>query len=169
MTTKGNAGSLYAVEGGRMYTLSRQVALQAAFESDSVTVKTLEEGTNVELIKAPVEETPNSTVRVRGLVTSSGQTGWLTLEADNLKPWGPRYRCMNSTAINDLMDVTSEDAKTLRKLEVGEMVELLEGPRLESSVGIMRFRGRASRDGVEGWISIAGNQGKQFLKVIVDQ
>lgn len=169
VTTKGNAGSLYAVESGRRYVLSKCMPLQASFESDSPKVKTLEEGASIELIKGPLEETPNTAVRVKGLVSSSGQQGWLTMEGGNLRPWGPRYRCVSSTAINDIMDVTSEEAKTLRKLEVGEVVEILEGPKLEATVGIMRLRGRADRDGTVGWISIAGNQGKTFLKVALEQ
>lgn len=169
VTTKGNAGSLYAVESGRRYLLSKCMPLQASFESDSPKVKTLEEGSSIELIKGPLEETPNTAVRVKGRVSSSGQEGWLTMESGNLRPWGPRYRCVSSTAINDIMDVTSEEAKTLRKLEVGEVLELLDGPKLEATVGIMRLRGRADRDGTVGWISIAGNQGKTFLKMALEQ
>jgi hypothetical protein len=169
VTIKGNAGSCYAEESGRMYVLSRPVALQTGLTSESSTVKMLEEGVSVEMIKGPMEETSHSELRLKCRVADSGQLGWVTLEGDNLKPWGPRYRCVNSTAINDIMDVSSEDAKMLRKLEAGEAVELLEGPRLEASVGIMRLRARSERDGVAGWISIAGNQGKPFLKVAKDQ
>lgn len=169
VTTKGNAGSLYAEQSGTIYTMTAEMPLQAGFESDSAKVGTLKEGSSIELIKGPIEEKPDTEVRVRGRVTSSGQTGWLTLTGDNLKPWGPRYRCVHGTAINDVADVASEAAKTLRKLEVGETVELLEGPTLEAGAGIMRLRGKADRDGVVGWISIAGNQGKQFLKVAIDQ
>jgi len=169
VTSKGNGGTVYAEESGQVYVLSREVQLQGSFESDSATVKVLEQGASIELLKGPVQATPNAVIRVKGLVTSSGQQGWLTMEGDNLKPWGPRYRCVNSTAINDIIDVTSEEATTLRKLDVGETVELLEGPRLEASVGIMRLRGRADRDGSTGWISIAGNQGKPFLKVALEQ
>merc|ERR1719482_147165 len=159
----------------RALSMPRRVAkclslpLQASFESDSPKLKTLDEGASFELLKGPFEETPNATVRVKGIVNSSGQQGWFTIEGDNLKPWGSRYRCVNSTAINDIMDVSSEEARTLRKLDVGETVELLEGPKLEASVGIMRFRARAERDGVVGWVSIAGNQGKPFLRVALEQ
>jgi hypothetical protein len=169
VTTKGNAGSLYAEESGRMYTMLKSTALQEGFESDCKTLLTIDAGANIELLEGPIDEKPDAAIRVKGLATSSGQVGWLTMEGGNLRPWGPRYRCVNSTAINDIMDVASENAQTLRKLEVGETVELLEGPRLEADVGIVRLRGRAEKDGVVGWMSIAGNQGKPFLKVALDQ
>merc|ERR1719387_1051707 len=148
-----------------MYKMTADMGLQAAFESDSAKVGTLKSGSLIEVLKGPIEEKPDTEVRFKGLVTGTGQIGWLTLTGDNLKPWGPRYRCVYGTAINDVADVASESAQTLRKLEVGEPVELLEGPTLEAGAGIMRLRGKADRDGVVGWISIAGNQGKQFLKV----
>merc|ERR1712039_42019 len=169
VTTKGNAGSLYAEESGRMYTMLKATSLQEGFESDSKMLVKLDAGANIELLEGPVDEKPDAAFRVKGMAISSGQVGWLTMEGGNLRPWGPRYRCVNGTAINDIMEVASESAQTFRKLEIGETVEFLEGPRLETDVGILRLRGRVEKDGIVGWISIAGNQGKPFLKVALDQ
>lgn len=57
-----------------------------------------------------------------------------------------------------------KDAKTLRRLEAGEVVLVLEGPVKDDQTDVQRVRGRAMQDGLEGWITVAGNQGSQFLK-----
>eukprot|EP00928_Gymnodinium_smaydae_P018940 TRINITY_DN17215_c0_g4_i3.p1 TRINITY_DN17215_c0_g4~~TRINITY_DN17215_c0_g4_i3.p1 ORF type:complete len:1055 (+),score=289.79 TRINITY_DN17215_c0_g4_i3:128-3292(+) len=53
---------------------------------------------------------------------------------------------------------------SLRRLELNEVVEVLEGPLKESSVDVRRARCRVMKDGLEGWITVAGNHGTQFLK-----
>mmetsp|Transcript_156952 Transcript_156952/g.285652 ORF Transcript_156952/g.285652 Transcript_156952/m.285652 type:complete len:771 (-) Transcript_156952:163-2475(-) len=64
--------------------------------------------------------------------------------------------------------VTSEmllkDAKTLRRLEIGEVVEILEGPIHEEATDCMRVRTKVMKDGLEGWITLKGNQGSVFLE-----
>jgi len=43
------------------------------------------------------------------------------------------------------------------------VVEAVEGPTLDPSVNVYRIRARALRDGVDGWVTVAGNQGITFL------
>lgn len=57
-------------------------------------------------------------------------------------------------------------AKTLRKAELEELVELLEGPQADEASGIQRIRAKSLRDGLEGWISLKGNQGTAFLQEV---
>lgn len=56
--------------------------------------------------------------------------------------------------------------KTLRKAELDEVIEVLEGPITEDGVGVTRVRGRSLSDDVEGWITLKGNQGTPFLKEV---
>ena len=35
----------------------------------------------------------------------------------------------------------------------------LAGPMLDPSVGVYRIHGKALRDGIVGWVTVAGNQG----------
>jgi len=70
--------------------------------------------------------------------------------------------CTKTIAITDVFDIG--EASTVRKLEVGEVFEVLEGPREEGETKVPRVRGRALRDGKEGWVSVTGNQGANFLK-----
>jgi len=53
-----------------------------------------------------------------------------------------------------------EDSKQLRKMEVGEIFEVEEGPKKESAMGVERVRGRAVKDGTSGWVTVAPNMAK---------
>jgi len=57
---------------------------------------------------------------------------------------------------------SATDSTVVRKLEAGELFELLEGPVEDNKVP--RVRGRALKDGVIGWVSMKSNQGVVFLK-----
>jgi len=52
----------------------------------------------------------------------------------------------------------------MRRLEVGEVVEVIEGPIKEESVNVLRVRAKVMKDGLQGWITLAGNQGTIFLE-----
>jgi len=70
--------------------------------------------------------------------------------------------------LTDEFDIAK--AKTLRKAELDELIEVLEGPKTDDKVGgtsgLLRVRGRALSDGKEGWISVNGNQGTPFLQEV---
>lgn len=55
-------------------------------------------------------------------------------------------------------------SKPKRRLEVGEVVELLGNPTAEGSMGINRIECRAMSDGLEGWVTMSGNMGSNFLE-----
>lgn len=66
------------------------------------------------------------------------------------------------TVVTDGLKI--KESKTLRRLEVGEVVEVLEGPRQEEAVKVPRIRVLVMKDQVEGWVTTAGNQGTPFLE-----
>merc|ERR1712070_234180 len=70
--------------------------------------------------------------------------------------------------LTDEFDIAK--AKTIRKAELDELIEVLEGPKTDEAVGgtsgLLRVRGRALKDGKEGWISVNGNQGTPFLQEV---
>mmetsp|Transcript_69322 Transcript_69322/g.198823 ORF Transcript_69322/g.198823 Transcript_69322/m.198823 type:complete len:727 (+) Transcript_69322:22-2202(+) len=55
-----------------------------------------------------------------------------------------------------------KDTKSVRRLEVGEAVEVLEGPVEEGD--LKRIRAKALLDGQEGWLSVSGSAGTKFLE-----
>jgi len=66
------------------------------------------------------------------------------------------------TVITSNMSI--KESNTLRRLEVGEVVEILEGPIKEDKVDVMRVHAKVMKDGLDGWITLAGNQGTIFLE-----
>lgn len=165
LTIKGNAGTSYAEESGKHYVVSRATPMQSSFASEGgTTVRTLAEEESIEILEGPREERSDPAVRVHCRAVADGRTGWLTLRGTNLRPWTPIYRCLNGTMMGDAISVSS--AKQVRRIEPDEELELLEGPREEAEVGVMRLKARAAKDGAVGWVTISGNQGKPFLEPV---
>merc|ERR1712060_85016 len=143
------------------YHVTKEVPLQQKFPTDtSEDVRALAVDEVVELLEGPKEETFPPEVRIKGKVLGDGIVGWLPMTNDNLKPWSPAYKCVKATPIHD--QVASEGAATVRQLDVGEKVELLEGP-VESG-GEMRMRALVEKDRTTGWITIRDAEGKQIMQ-----
>merc|ERR1719329_499842 len=62
-------------------------------------------------------------------------------------------------------DFDVSKCKTVRKADIDEIIEVVEGPKTDDS-GLVRVRGRSLSDGKEGWISVKGNQGTPFLQEV---
>jgi len=69
---------------------------------------------------------------------------------------------VKSIAITDEFEISK--AKTIRKADADEVIEVLEGPRTTDKIGLLRVRGKSLIDGQEGWITVSGNQGTPFLQ-----
>jgi len=72
------------------------------------------------------------------------------------------YRVIQDTVITTEQSI--KGSKTVRRLEVDEIVEALEGPVEEEDVKIKRIRASALRDSSEGWITVMGNNDTVFLE-----
>merc|ERR1711924_293512 len=73
------------------------------------------------------------------------------------------YRVVKGTGMSSEMVIKS---KMIRKLEVGEVLEILEGPVPEAETGLMKVRAKAVQDGNEGWVTSKGNKGSIFLEPV---
>merc|ERR1719181_320361 len=62
------------------------------------------------------------------------------------------------------MSVKDKENKTLRRMELNEVVEVFEGPVEDEGAGVLRVRVMAMKDGLEGWATLKGNQGTLYLK-----
>lgn len=71
------------------------------------------------------------------------------------------YKCVKNTVMSEELTIKS---KTVRRLDVGEILEILEGPAKEDGVGVQRAKCKAVQDEAIGWVTIAGNQGTAFLE-----
>lgn len=71
------------------------------------------------------------------------------------------YKVVKEIVLSDNLHI--EHSGQIRRLDVGEVMEVFQGPVLDASVGVYRIKGKALRDGVSGWVTVAGNQGITFL------
>jgi hypothetical protein len=73
------------------------------------------------------------------------------------------FKVVTEIAVTPGFGIDSKE-KPVRKVEPNEIVMLVEGPRKDEKTGLERIKGKALRDGAQGWISLRGNQGKVFLE-----
>jgi len=72
------------------------------------------------------------------------------------------YCCTTSVAMTDDQDIST--CKVLRKLTVGELFIVEEGPVEDKEAGISRVRGKAVKDDQSCWITIKGNAGTVYAE-----
>eukprot|EP00929_Paragymnodinium_shiwhaense_P031484 TRINITY_DN1761_c1_g1_i8.p1 TRINITY_DN1761_c1_g1~~TRINITY_DN1761_c1_g1_i8.p1 ORF type:complete len:1093 (+),score=350.88 TRINITY_DN1761_c1_g1_i8:75-3353(+) len=62
-------------------------------------------------------------------------------------------------------DLNIQSTETVRRLEMNEILEVIEGPVTETELGISRVRVKTTKDEKEGWATVLGNAGTPFLEV----
>jgi len=72
------------------------------------------------------------------------------------------YVVVRSIAITDDFEINK--AKTIRKADNSEVIEVLEGPKTDDGKGLTRVKGKSLIDGQQGWLTVSGNQGTPFLQ-----
>merc|ERR1719247_1188634 len=81
----------------------------------------------------------------------------------HLEKSGKVYTCTATVAITDVFDIKT--CKVLKKLTVDEVFTISEGPVAEEGTGVERVKGKSTKDDVEGWITVKGNQGTTYAKL----
>lgn len=73
------------------------------------------------------------------------------------------YKVVKPTVMTDGWGVSG--SAVVRRLDVDELLELLEGPKKDEEAGILRMQGRAAKDGKTGFVTVQGNAGTNYLEV----
>jgi hypothetical protein len=163
ITTKGNAGTVYAEASTKHYTVVLEMPLQKKMQMTGTVeeVKMLSKGEVVQSLEGPKEIAFPPEVRLKGRALSDGVVGWITLQGENVKPWTPYYKCLvKGTPLHEA--IASEGATVVRELEKGETLELLEGPQEEGKE--LRMKAKAEKDGSVGWVTIRDAAGKRLFE-----
>ena len=79
------------------------------------------------------------------------------LEEDFLKVVRIFYKVVKEIVLSNHLEI--EKSEQLRRMDVDEVMEVFQGPMLDPSVGVYRIHGKALKDGIVGWATVAGNQG----------
>jgi len=125
VTPKGNAGSVYTKESTKHYSVLKAVPLEKTFAGGGEPIRELQEGEVVEVTQGPREAKVETVHRLRCKAVGDGKEGWCTLRPGLLLPGAKQYISLRAVA---LRETKAEDGKEVRSLEVGEELELLEGP-----------------------------------------
>lgn len=107
---------------------------------------------------APLPNCPTSVKLEHGLARYAGGISKLVL----LEMLQEYYKCVKDIVVTETFEL--KDSKTIRKLTLGETVEIIEGAKLEETAGISRVQCRCLMDGAVGWVSLCGNAGTPFLE-----
>merc|ERR1719356_1346291 len=159
LTTKGNAGTVYAEAMTKYYSVKKEAQLEKRFQSAGAeAIRTMEVGETFQLLEGPRDEKAAPETRVKVRCVSDGKVGWISKKA-SIKTWNPVYRCLDKVSLTDSRAVL-EESKVLRELLKGESVELLDGPFEEGKD--IRIKCRATKDSVIGWVSMKSD-GKRLL------
>lgn len=147
----------------RFYKCVKEIAITEEFDiKSSNNVRKLEVGEHVEVIEGPRSDKGLGVMRVRARALSDNKTGWITATGNHGTPYlqevqRPCLRATKELSLNP--GFASEGAKEDRKVQVHEVLEILEGPRQETVGTVMRAKGKAVSDGAVGWFTMQGPSG----------
>jgi len=162
ITSKGNAGTVYAEPSKKHWSIVQEQPMTKAFKSNGPVeeVRSLEAGEAVLLLEGPKEEAFPPDVRIKGRALSDGAIGWITLKGTTVKKWSLFYKVLKSGPAHDAR--SPEGAQVLRETTAGEVAEWLEGPVEEGKE--LRIKAKLQKDGVIGWVSVRDAEGNKLME-----
>jgi len=167
ITERGSQGTCFLQEAPKpRLVVTQEVAMQEDFSGEvPCSTRALKPGEVIDVTEGPREEPAAVVVRARGKMRKDGAVGWFTVVSRQGEECIERSQtilsCLAGVALTDDMDI--KNCNFVRKLEMGEVMTLLEGP-VDNVAGVTRMRVRAAKDRAEGWITEKGSAGKVFAK-----
>jgi len=163
VTIKSNSGVEYLKRAPKPFLWCRQnVALHEKADPDSKSTRELRPGEVLELLEGPREQRLASDMRVRGVTCHEEAGGWLQVKDKSGSVFAKTSNKVSKCVSPIAMTFTPSFENHVRRIEVGEALEALDGEP-EKTDGAMRRRFRACCDGKEGWVTVKGNQGKIYI------
>merc|ERR1712190_347987 len=71
------------------------------------------------------------------------------------------YKVLKDIVLSDGLLIP--ESGQIRRMMIGEVMEVDRGPVIDPTVGVYRIQGRVFKDGITGWATVLGNQGVTFL------
>mmetsp|Transcript_42395 Transcript_42395/g.79518 ORF Transcript_42395/g.79518 Transcript_42395/m.79518 type:complete len:1897 (-) Transcript_42395:76-5766(-) len=145
------------------YTVcDKGVAITNSFDiGSSTTVRKLMERELWEIIEGPKEDPETKLPRVKGRAVRDGATGWVSVKGNQGSQFlkaapKPFLLCSKEASLQEGFATASP---VVRPLKVGEVLEIVEGPREEEVQSELFLRGTASKDDKSGWITLRSADG----------
>eukprot|EP00928_Gymnodinium_smaydae_P037894 TRINITY_DN2624_c0_g1_i2.p1 TRINITY_DN2624_c0_g1~~TRINITY_DN2624_c0_g1_i2.p1 ORF type:complete len:951 (-),score=200.78 TRINITY_DN2624_c0_g1_i2:171-2975(-) len=147
------------------YKCVKQTVLTESIAIKSKTVRRLEVGEVFKGLEGPTTEDGGNIERVRVQAIKDQAEGWATVAGNQgtafLEPGGNLYVVVKETMLTEEF---SAESKVIRNVVKGEVIEVIEFPKKDESMGMTRVRAKARRDRAAGWVTLTGNQGTSFLE-----
>jgi len=162
LTSKGNAGTVYAEVANKSLTVTKEVELHKVFKSVDVNpevVRMLEAGEELQVTEGPKDEKIPTDTRVKVRCLSDGSVGWMSRKTGFVKAWTPNYKVLEKVPMHGSRAI--EGATEVRELQKGDVVELLEGPVADGKA--LRIKCCTQTERVVGWVTLTDGEGKRFL------
>eukprot|EP00931_Biecheleriopsis_adriatica_P073976 TRINITY_DN4816_c0_g1_i1.p1 TRINITY_DN4816_c0_g1~~TRINITY_DN4816_c0_g1_i1.p1 ORF type:complete len:1912 (+),score=720.91 TRINITY_DN4816_c0_g1_i1:76-5811(+) len=138
------------------------------FEEMSFGMSALEEGAFVckllEVDEDDPEDVPFSEMQLRAAferMTGSKDSNELDA-ARFMEEFRSRYICAAPVVMTEGLVI--KGGKTIRRVHSNEILEALGEPEKEESLGLLRLKVKAEKDGVQGFVTVASNTGKVYLE-----
>lgn len=166
---RGNQGTPFLKEVEKpFFSCVEEVLLDANIKGGcNDTVRTLQADEVLELIEGPQNQSYAPALRVRGHAVSDDAEGWFTAtdkKGTIFASEGNYYICISSVSMTDGLEIIKSNV--LRKLSVGEIFAVIEGPVEEKVAGAMRLKGKSLKDNAIGWITVKGVAGTVYAEVL---
>jgi len=158
ITVRDRHDVIFAKPSDQYFTCTASIAMTDALGiKECKVVKKLVVGEVFMLLEEPVEEESAGVTRVLGRSLTDGKEGFVTVKGNAGTVYAEastkHYTVVREVALQKGFRSNSEVLRTLLK---GEAIEVCEGPRAEKFDAVQRIRGRALSDGVEGWVTLKG-------------
>jgi len=146
----------------------KEIAMTSAFEvKDGKTVRKLAIAELVEVLGTQKVESVTGLSRARCHALLDGKEGFVSLKGNHGTNFlercaKPYYCCETEAEIHEAFETSSSE---VRRMQPGEVMEVLEGPRREESRELVRVRGTAKKDAAQGWVTLKDATGKEYLEV----
>jgi len=143
----------------------KAVAITSGADASSKdVVRQLEQGELFEISEGPVTDAATQVMRVRGRALRDSAAGWVTFQDGQggpcMKPREKPFLCVSRpVSMHERFDDASP---AVRSLQVDEVLELLEGPREETTTPEIHLRIQLCKDPMEGWITLQDGEGKKI-------
>lgn len=165
VTVKGNQGTPFLEVCPKPYFISveaSQFAVELAEVSGCGDESAFGVGEVFELLEGPKAAPDTKFKRLRGK-TSSGETGWVTLEDPAGKALLEKedfWLVTQPVSITPNMSIS--DGTPMRKLLVKEKLVALGEEEVDAVRGLTRLHVKCAKDDLEGWVTVKGNKGSAF-------
>jgi len=157
VTLVGKQGTVFVEKSTKHYTVDGGAPLHEDWASGSPVVRRLSAGEAIEALEPPKEVMQDAKSVLRARAIEDGKSGWICV-AGQLRPWSLKCVCQQAVSFTD--GLADPEPHGGRAAEPGQKLDVVEGPAVDAPSGRRRIRCASAADGVLGWATLRGPDGK---------